>query len=176
MMSIPGLIPSPLGDDQGMELRPVADADLPFLAAMALLAAFPPGPLPDGAPEMPHVTRWTAGWGRPGDAGVVARSGQDRIGAAWCRFQADVIARDVAGRPLPEVVIAVWPEHRARGVGTQMLTALEQAAADAGHTAISLSVNARNPALRLYERAGFEVVGREDDRCAMVRLLAKPRR
>ena len=157
-----------------MGLRPVSDADLPFLAEMTLLAAFPPGLLPEGASDMPHVTRWTVDWGRPGDAGVVAWSDGQRLGSAWCRVQADVLASDEAGRPLPEIAIAVSPEHRARGIGAQMLKALDQAAADAGQSALSLTVNSHNAAFHLYERAGFEVVRREGDRLTMVKPLAAP--
>jgi GNAT superfamily N-acetyltransferase len=160
--------------DQRMELRPVSVADLPFLTEMTLLAAFPPGPSPEGASDMPHVTRWTVDWGRPGDVGVVAWSDGQRLGAAWCRLQADALARSDAGDPLPEVAIAVLPEHRARGIGTQMLTALDRAAAAGGQRALSLTVNALNPALHLYERAGFDVVLREGDRLTMVRLLVTP--
>jgi len=160
--------------NQRMELRPVSVADLPFLTEMTLLAAFPPGPSPEGASDMPHVTRWTVDWGRPGDVGVVAWSDGQRLGAAWCRLQADALARSDAGDPLPEVAIAVLPEHRARGIGTQMLTALDRAAAAGGQRALSLTVNALNPALHLYERAGFDVVLREGDRLTMVRLLVTP--
>lgn len=158
-----------------MELRPVSDADLPFLAEMALLAAFPPGPLPEGASAMPHVTRWTVDWGRAGDAGIVAWNDGQRLGSAWCRIQAEVLARDEAGRPLPEIAIAVAPKHRAGGVGAQMLDALCRSAADAGQTALSLTVNAQNPALRLYELAGFEIVQREGNRLRMVKRLAANR-
>jgi GNAT superfamily N-acetyltransferase len=154
-----------------MELRPVSPADLTFLAEMMLLAAFPPGPLPEGASQMPHVTRWLEGWGCPGDVGVIAWHDRERLGAAWCRVLADVLARDSEGRPLPELVIAVAPDHQARGVGTHLLEGLARAASDVGHTAVSLTVNARNPALRLYERAGFQIVRRDSDRLTMVKSL-----
>jgi GNAT superfamily N-acetyltransferase len=124
---------------------------------------------------MAHVARWTVDWGRPGDAGVVAWSDGQRLGSAWCRVQADVLARDEEGHPLPEIAIAVSPEHRARGIGAQLLNALERAAADAGQSALSLSVNAHSPALHLCERAGFEAVRREGNRLTMVKLLAAPR-
>jgi len=155
-----------------MELRPVSNADLPFLAEMTLLAAFPPGPLPEGASDMPHVTRWTVDWGRPGDAGVVAWSDGQRLGSAWCRVHADVLACDESGHPVPELAIADSPEHRTHGIGAQLLNALDRSAADAGQTALSLTVNAHNPALHLYERAGFEVVQREGNRLTMVKPLA----
>jgi GNAT superfamily N-acetyltransferase len=47
---------------------------------------------------------------------------------------------------------------RGRGLGERMLRALLDAAADR-FDAVSLSVRADNPALRLYERTGFRVVG-----------------
>ncbi len=71
--------------DGVVTLRLASAADLPFLAEMTLLAAFPPGPLPDGAREMARVVRWTLDWGRPGDAGVVAWRDGNRVGAAWCQ-------------------------------------------------------------------------------------------
>jgi ribosomal protein S18 acetylase RimI-like enzyme len=154
-----------------MELRAVSADDLAFLAAMTILAAFPPGGVPADAAELPNVTRWFDEWGRPTDAGVVAWHDGERVGAAWCRVQASVLARDAEGRPLPELAIAVAPDHRARGVGRLMLDGLAEAAAAAGHHALSLTVNARNPALRLYERTGFEVVGRDGDRLTMVKSL-----
>ena len=122
---------------------------------------------------MPKVTRWLEDWGRAGDAGVVAWDGGRRLGAAWCRVLAEVLARDAEGRPVPELAIAVAPEHRGRGVGACLLDGLARAASGVGHTAVSLTVNAQNPALRLYERVGFEVVGREGDRLTMVKSLAE---
>ena len=51
---------------QRMEFRPVSVADIPFLDEMALLAAFPPGPSPEGASDMPHVTPMDIGLGPSG--------------------------------------------------------------------------------------------------------------
>lgn len=154
-----------------MELRPVSVADLAFLGEMTLLAAFPPGPLPEGAAEMPRVTRWWVGWGRRGDVGVVGWDDGKRVGAAWCRVQADVLAFDAEGSPLPEIAIAVAPVHQARGLGTLLLDGLARATSEVRFTAVSLTVNARNPALRLYERAGFLLVARDNDRLTMVKPL-----
>jgi len=152
-----------------LDVRPASDPDLPFLAEMTLLAAFPPGPLPDGAREMPRVVRWTQDWGRPGDAGVVAWRDGNRVGAAWCRVQDAVLIRDEGGSPLAEVAIAVVPHERSRGVGKSLLVALELEAAKAGSSALSLTVNALNPAHHLYERLGFVLVRREGDCLTMAR-------
>ena len=115
-----------------MEIHCVAPADIPFLAETILLAAFPPGPLPDDAAQMPHATRWTDGWGRQGDAGVVAWRGGRRIGAAWCRLFSEALTLDADGRAIPELAIAVVPDDRAAGVGAALLGALAREAARVG--------------------------------------------
>ena len=154
-----------------MELRPVSSRDLDFLIEMTLLAAFPPGSLPDAAPDLPHAKRWFDDWGRPADRGVVAWHDGRRLGAAWCRLQERVLVRDPAGQPVPELAIAVVPDHRAGGVGTRLLAELVRTAARADYSALSLTVNAANPAVRLYERSGFDLVRRDGDRLTMVKWL-----
>jgi GNAT superfamily N-acetyltransferase len=159
-------------EDDGMHIRAVSDDDMPFLAEMTLLAAFPPGALPKGAASMPHVTRWTTDWGREGDAGVVAEEHGEAVGAAWCRLQPVVLARDDDGIPLPEIAVAVEPEHRSGGIGGVLLAALGSQAASAGFTGLCLAVNEQNPSVRLYLRAGFSTTGRDGTRLTMVKRLA----
>lgn len=67
----------------------------------------------------------------------------------------------------PELSIAVLPEYRSQGVGTQLLTHLFTSAY--GQSSISLSVSADNSALRLYERFGFEVVSKSNGSLTMKR-------
>jgi ribosomal-protein-alanine N-acetyltransferase len=56
--------------------------------------------------------------------------------------------------------LAVLPELRGRGLGTQLLEAVIAEAAHLGATLLTLEVRASNePALRLYARAGFERTG-----------------
>jgi ribosomal-protein-alanine N-acetyltransferase len=55
--------------------------------------------------------------------------------------------------------LAVLPELRSRGLGTQLLDATIVEAAHLGAEVLSLEVRESNaPALRLYEKAGFERV------------------
>ena len=53
-----------------------------------------------------------------------------------------------------ELAIAVLPEYRDRGIGTQLLNKLLEAAQN-HFPAISLSVRSDNPAVGLYQRLGF---------------------
>ncbi len=78
---------------------------------------------------------------------------------------------DTDGDPSPELVIAVIPDHRARGVGARLLDRLARAASAAGSTGVTLTVNARNPALQLYQRAGFRLLDRDGDRLTMIKPL-----
>ena len=66
-----------------------------------------------------------------------------------------------------ELSIAVLPEYLGQGVGTQLLTHLF--ASEYGKSSISLSVSADNPAARLYERFGFEIISRSDRSLTMKR-------
>lgn len=142
-----------------VRIRPATVADRPFLEEMIIEAAFPPGRAPafGEALRAPHVVPWLEDWPRAGDFGVVAEDDRP-LGAAWCRrFTGDETG--LAGfvdASTPVLAIAVRDGHRGQGIGTALLDALAAAAGAAGVRAISLSVGRNNPALRLYERMGFE--------------------
>ncbi len=112
--------------------------------------------------SQPYLARYAAGWGRIGDRGCVANNGEISIGAAWLRLWsgADRGFGYVSDR-IPELGIAVLPNYRGCGIGSQLLArALELAKPD--FAAVSLSVRSDNSALRLYERSGFvRVAGSE---------------
>lgn len=69
-----------------------------------------------------------------------------------------------------ELSMSVLPDYRGQGIGTQLLTHLF--ASECGRSPISLSVSADNPAMRLYERFGFEVVSKSDNSFTMKRSIA----
>jgi ribosomal protein S18 acetylase RimI-like enzyme len=56
--------------------------------------------------------------------------------------------------------IALLPEYRGRGIGTELLTAI-LTEADAAGKKVSIYVEHRNPARRLYERLGFVEVAEQ---------------
>jgi GNAT superfamily N-acetyltransferase len=53
--------------------------------------------------------------------------------------------------------IALLPEHRRAGIGTKLLRALQGEARTAGKT-LTIHVEKFNPALRLYQRLGFQQI------------------
>jgi ribosomal protein S18 acetylase RimI-like enzyme len=125
----------------------------------------PDGPRPPRLKALgePALARYVEGWGRPGDAGIVANAESgEPIGAAWYRlFPPDDAGFGFVDGRTPELSLAVVAKARARGVGTGLLAALLDRARADGFPALSLSVEPDNPARRLYERYGFVRVGGE---------------
>jgi ribosomal protein S18 acetylase RimI-like enzyme len=118
------------------------------------------------------VSRYVRGWGRPGDTAVIALEGGFPVGAAWFRiFPADEPGYGFVGEGTPELAIAVVPSKRGHGIGDELLKALLQKADAAGYHRISLSVEPGNPARKLYERHGFQIVAEGEDAWTMVASL-----
>ena len=125
------------------------------------------------AQEQP-VFRYVYAWGRPGDDGVVALDGGHPVGAAWYRlFRRNEAGYGFVDEETPELAVAVVPSRRGRGFGEELLTALMDRARKSGHRALSLAVHRDNPAIRLYERFGFQPV-RTDGETVVMRAELSP--
>ena len=130
---------------------------------------------PDDKPFLLEMLRLALGWrepvpvspyalddfGRPGDGGIVAVRYDQLAGACWWRLLPSASGEPgygYAGEDIPELTLAVAPLHRGFGLGSELLQRALDRARAAGVAALSLSVEPENPALRLYERLGFERV------------------
>jgi ribosomal protein S18 acetylase RimI-like enzyme len=145
-------------------IRPATPHDEPLLWEMLYLALFVPPGSPPLLPEVVHspdLARYVRRWGREHDLGAVALhpTQGEPIGAAWLRlWPPDDRGYGYCDGETPELSMAVVPAYRGQGVGSRLLEYLLRAA-DEQHRAVSLSVSVDNPALRLYRRFGFVVVG-----------------
>jgi ribosomal protein S18 acetylase RimI-like enzyme len=82
---------------------------------------------------------------------------------AGARFDIIVVDGEPAGRlyvhrvhrEIRLIDIALLPEFRGRGIGTQLLRELMSEAMDSGRP-LTIHVETFNPAMRLYERLGFK--------------------
>ena len=92
----------------------------------------------------------------PDDRAVVAEAGGEVVGACWVRTTNEYGHID---DETPSFSISLYKPYRGRGIGTAMMHALLGELREAGYTRASLSVQKENPALRLYERMGFRIVG-----------------
>jgi ribosomal protein S18 acetylase RimI-like enzyme len=116
-------------------------------------------PPPEVTVEHAEAVRYHRDWGRPGDLGVIAESGGEVVGVAYCRlFTDDDHGYGYVDAETPEIALAVSESHRGSGVGGRLLTELEEAARAAGFRRLSLSVEATNRARHLYERAGYRML------------------
>ena len=139
--------------------------DVPFLRDMLRHAYYARW----ASSEIP-LSRYVEGWGRKGDAAVVAIEGFQPVGAAWYRlFPADEPGYGFVDEETPELSVAVVPSMRGKGHGAELLEALVERARAEGFTRLSLSVEPDNPALHLYERHGFE---KADERGGALVMLA----
>lgn len=110
------------------------------------------------------TSRYVRGWGRRGDAAVIALENGFPVGAAWYRlFTEREPGYGFVDEQTPELAIAVVPGARGKGFGDELLVALCRRARAEGHLALSLSVDPANPSLQLYEKHGFEKVAETDD-------------
>jgi GNAT superfamily N-acetyltransferase len=135
--------------------RAIGD-DRSFLVEMARLASvIEDRPLPE--PTAPEVAAMLPGLG---DCATIAVDPAGRaIGAAWWSFREPPLCTDRGGNPVPEMTLAVAEEWHGRGVGTSLIEELASLAAQ-HFGSIALNVHIRNPAARLYSRAGFQVAGK----------------
>jgi GNAT superfamily N-acetyltransferase len=159
-----------------VHVRRAAEDDASFLQEMVATAADwrPDAPVRSVTDVMrvPSLAHYVVDWPRPGDMGVVAEEGGP-IGAAWWRFfDADDPGYGFVDPAIPELSLAVRHAWRGQGVGTTLLREILLWAVREGVGSVSLSVESDNPAIRLYERAGFDAVGTSGGSVTM--LLRRP--
>lgn len=115
---------------------------------------------PDAAKQNPDLQKYVQEWGCETDVGVLALHPLTHhpLGAAWIRILLEAKKMSpMIPDGTPELAIAVLPDFIGKGIGTQLLIHLLEAARES-YPAIMLSVRQNNPAWHLYERMGFQVV------------------
>jgi ribosomal protein S18 acetylase RimI-like enzyme len=149
------------------------EADVRFLRQMMYEAvAWRPGeprPAYDTVLADEKISCYVDGWGKAGDFGVISEADDGSlVGAAWYRlFTEDAHGFGFVSPAVPELTIGVSAKWRGQGIGTTMLAALIEGAQAAALPGLSLSVEEDNPAVHLYERAGFTAVARVDNAWTM---------
>lgn len=135
-------------------IRPLLGSDDSLLWEFVQLAAISPDDQEGlNARAVPSAARWLEGW-KDGELGVCFEAPSGEIaGAAWARR----FPKRDALPDLPEMIIAVRAAWRHRGLGAELVRALQAAAVAARCGGVYVTVSRRNaPAMRLYEAAGFE--------------------
>lgn len=121
--------------------------------------------------DLPELQVYLADFGtRPGDHCIVAEAAGKVVGAAWCRIMEDYGHID---NDTPSLAISLLPKYRGLGVGTRLLNGLLLLLQENGYLRASLSVQKENPALRLYERAGFRILAEKGTEYLMLRDITQ---
>ena len=162
-----------------LRIRELESADADFLGVMLYEAVYW-DPAKKRLPAEfvlahPALTIFHAGWGRRGDAGLIAEVDDHPAGVVWYRlFTEAEHGQGFVDEATPELAISVADGHRGQGIGGALMEAINDRARAEGFERISLSVDADNPAKRLYARLGYVEYGPGDDLGRMI-LGLRPR-
>jgi len=156
-----------------MYLRPATAADFSFLTDVLLQAFNWSGDQTftrEQILQTPEISHYVVNWQSEVDFGIVAETEDgEPIGAAWARLlDEDDPGYGFVSSTTPELTMGVLPGNRGSGVGTALMTAIIEQAKKLDFTALSLSVEDHNPAVHLYERAGFSRVDRSGNSDTML--------
>jgi ribosomal protein S18 acetylase RimI-like enzyme len=159
---------------QGITYRPAAPGDVKLLTRM-LWVAFNwrnEAVSEQHWPDPTAAAKYVDGFGRHGDAGVVAAVAGQGVGAAWYRLlPADDPGYGFVAADIPEITLGVASQARGRGIGTALMQRLLDRAVADRIAALSLSVEPDNAAMRFYLALGFERVGGSGGSITLLRTL-----
>lgn len=116
--------------------------------------------------DIPEISIYIDNFGKqPGDRAIVAEDKGKIVGILWGRkFQFPNVGYGYISDDIPEISISILPEYRNQGIGTQLLKNIMTIYEN---TTLSLSVDKKNPAIRLYQRVGFIIHSDKGDSVIM---------
>lgn len=107
--------------------------------------------------------RFGEAWTRAQCAGILPMAG---VSLSLARLNDRIVGFSLVRRTLDEaelLLIAVSPDHAGRGIGSQLLQRFVHEQGEAGARNLHLEVRDGNPAVQLYTRQGFSIVGRRSN-------------
>ncbi len=123
--------------------------------------------------EQAEISQYIHEFGRrAGDVAIVAVDEHRLAGAIWARrFPSSAQGYGFIDDQTPEISMAVMKDYRKQGIGTELLLQIEISCGSMGATALSLSVDRRNPAMGLYLRSGFSVFEEKGTSVTMRKII-----
>ena len=161
------------------KVREMQEPDYACLPEFLYQAVFVPegtAPPPRSIINDPKIFVYIRDFGKQkGDLGIAAEQDGQIIGAAWTRI---IPAYGHIDNETPELAVSVLPEFRGYGTGTKLMKKLFGVLRREGFRRTSLSVHKENPAVRFYQRLGYEISDIESadeyrTDCIMIKELLK---
>ncbi len=136
-------------------IREIKQTEYYFLHEMlyqAIFVADETKVLPREIIEQPDLKQYIKEFGKDGDFCLVAEHYGQLVGAIWIRL---IKGYGFIDNQTPELSMAVLPSHRGKGIAKQLLSKMIDRLKDSRLKRVSLSVDKKNFAYRLYIKYGF---------------------
>lgn len=154
------------------QIRPIRQTETPLLKDFLYNAIF----IPEGvaAPPMEIVDDeslqvYIRNFGKlPDDRCLVADSDGKVVGAIWSRIMNDYGHID---EHTPSIAISLYKDYRNKGIGTELLKQMLGLLRKEGYKSVSLSVQKANYAMRMYQKAGFQIISDDNEEAIMKCIL-----
>ena len=155
-------------NNKGYLIRPVEPSEYRLLQDFLYEAIFVPEGMepPDRSIiSVPELQVYIRDFGKdPDDRCLVAETDGRIAGAVWTRIMNDYGHLD---DETPSFAIALYPEYRGRGIGTELMKNMIGLLKEAGYQKASLSVQKENYAVKMYRNLGFTIIGENDEEYLM---------
>lgn len=123
-------------------------------------------PPPKSIIMQPELQVYLTDFGRKkDDTALMAEVDGKPAGAVWARIMNDYGHIDDS---TPSLAISLYKEYRGQGMGTAMLQEMLSALRQKGYARTSLAVQKANYAVKMYQKAGFEIVDENEEEYIMV--------
>lgn len=154
-------------------IRPIKPQEIPLLTDFLYEAIFQrdsQNPIPRTVLQDPDIWRYIDGFGsKKDDHCLVAQVDGLIVGAVWVRCIPGFGHLDDS---VPEFAVSVYSQYRGKGIGFEMMTEMLRLLREKGYPKASLAVQKDNYAVKLYQRAGFEIYGENQQEYLMACSLS----
>ena len=149
-------------------IREIRKNEYPILSEFLYEAIFIPEGMdkpPKSIIKQPELQVYIEDFGKEDDWCFVAEIKEKIVGAAWVRIMNDYGHID---DETPSFAISLYEEYRNMGIGTALMRDMLEFLKNKGYKQASLSVQKVKYAVRMYRKAGFEVIDENEEEYIMV--------
>lgn len=150
-------------------IRQIKSSEYPLLNDFLYEAIFIPEgvePPPRSIINSPELQVYVRDFGaQPHDRALVAEADGKVVGAVWVRVMNDYGHID---DDTPSFAISLYKEYRGQGIGTALMRTMLDTLKQNGYKKASLAVQKANYALKMYLKAGFEIIGENKEEYIML--------